>query len=203
MKKDNKKRRDWGTPLHASLFHTFSSSRSVGMRDIKGVRTASLYPGLRPSGMTSKAAGFTLVELLVVVLIIGILAAVALPQYQLAVGKSRVMAVMPLLINIKKAEKIYYLENGEYTYIPAQLDLPITMWNSNNPTNGMINEHFSINFGSIYANGSYCPNRGLNNYYSPCSQEEFQYRINFQEDSEKIICKGITDLGKKLCTLFP
>ena len=46
------------------------------MRDIRGAKDASLYPGLQISGMTSEAVGFTLIELLVVVLIIGILAPV-------------------------------------------------------------------------------------------------------------------------------
>ena len=62
--------------------------------------------------------GFTLVELLVVVLIIGILSSVALPQYQKAVNKSRVAGYWPVLKNIAEAAKICKLEKGS----PCTLD---------------------------------------------------------------------------------
>lgn len=72
-------------------------------------------------GMTRK--GFTLIELLVVVLIIGILASVALPQYEKAVEKSRVAQMYPLVKDLAEAEQAYYMANGAYTCDFSLLDI--------------------------------------------------------------------------------
>lgn len=67
--------------------------------------------------------GFTLIELLVVVLIIGILASVALPQYTKAVEKSRSTEAITLLSNLAKAEEIYALATNSYTNDMNSLDI--------------------------------------------------------------------------------
>lgn len=67
--------------------------------------------------------GFTLIELLVVVLIIGILSAVALPQYNKAVEKSRSAQPLSIIKSVLGAQQRYYLANGNYTVNLEDLDI--------------------------------------------------------------------------------
>lgn len=61
----------------------------------------------------NNSRGFTLIELLVVVLIIGILASIALPQYRKAVEKARAVQVISFADAAKKAISIWLLRNGQ------------------------------------------------------------------------------------------
>lgn len=67
--------------------------------------------------------GFTLIELLVVVLIIGILASVALPQYTKAVAKSRYSQLITAGKSLKDAMEVYYMANGNYPQYWGDLDI--------------------------------------------------------------------------------
>lgn len=88
--------------------------------------------------------GFTLLELLVVVLIIGILAAIALPQYQHVVDKSRYANLMNITKAIAEANERYYMVHDKYSTNFSKLDIDI-------PANSMSN-----NKAIAYFDWGYC-----------------------------------------------
>ncbi len=69
--------------------------------------------------------GFTLLELLVVVIIVGILAAIALPQFGKATEKARQSEAMNILGAIRTAELIYYQENATFTTTASTLAVDV------------------------------------------------------------------------------
>lgn len=61
-----------------------------------------------------RQAGYTLIELMIVVAIVGILAAIAIPSYNEQVSKSRRVDAQAALSGLAQAMERHYTENGSY-----------------------------------------------------------------------------------------
>ncbi|CAH1544706.1 MULTISPECIES: pilin [Vibrio] len=61
-----------------------------------------------------KQQGFTLIELMIVVAVIGVLAAIAIPQYQKYVAKSEVASALATMTGVKTNVEAFAVENGEF-----------------------------------------------------------------------------------------
>jgi len=66
---------------------------------------------LRPTGR----CGFTLIELAIVLLLIGILAAMATYTYGMMINKARMTQAKTVLDHLTKTEAIYFSDNERYT----------------------------------------------------------------------------------------
>jgi len=74
--------------------------------------------------------GFTLIELLIVVVVIGIIVAIAIPRFRDTKGKANSAAIRSDLRNLVTAEEAYYYDNSEYTDDLSQLKYT--------PSNGVV-----------------------------------------------------------------
>ena len=135
---------------------------------------------------------FTLIELLVVVLIIGILAAVALPQYNLAVAKTRVNRLLPLMADIKQAQTAYYLANGSWATEFSALDVDM-------PSGVVANKSTA---GYLWYKDFGC---ALGSYKMECWVHNTATLLGQYYSGDTLTCQAVTnngsnlDFGKKLC----
>ena len=136
-------------------------------------------------GMTANCMGFILIEVLVVVLIIAVLAAVALPQYQKAVQKSRFASLKPLAKSVKDAQELYYQRYGQYASQAQLGDLDIGI-----PSNAGI--ELSDREGHDFVRASHT-GLGHNNYVA-----YLEHSANF---AGNIYCEALTgdEQAENLC----
>lgn len=70
--------------------------------------------------------GFTLIELMTVVIIVGILAVVAIPLYRAQLNRARASEGAALLGSVLTAERVYYAEHSTYTSSYSDLGIDTT-----------------------------------------------------------------------------
>ena len=84
----------------------------------RAVMTFRSYKRTRSQGrfpMRASRRGFTLIELLIVVVIIGILAAIAIPKFQSTKGKAYYAGMRSDLHNLMTAQEGFFYDHSSYT----------------------------------------------------------------------------------------
>ena len=81
--------------------------------------------GMNRSGPLARnrfAAAFTLVELAVVVVVIGVLAAFAVPHFMTSVERTKAAEAFDYLSSLRSAQERYHARQGQYADAVAKLD---------------------------------------------------------------------------------
>lgn len=150
---------------------------------------------------------FTLIELLVVVLIIGILSAIALPQYTKAVEKSRLAEAFTNAKALQDSIDLYVLEKG----LPTEsIDLGDDVFTIGLSGGGMSDG--SVCEDQCYVTPKYC-------YDATCTSvgcyvdvyrrngTSFEYTLSYVRDTAGNWTKKCwtqdTDLGRSICKSLP
>lgn len=102
--------------------------------------------------MKHRKAGWSIIELAIVVLIIGILAALAIPLFAMIIKKSRFSTLANDLRTHSEAFQNYAMEEGDFpsshttagTFVPGMEELLSHKWRDKTPVGGAYTWEFSL-----------------------------------------------------------
>ncbi len=114
--------------------------------------------------LKEKQSGFTLVELIVVVVIIGILSSIAIPSFQNASEKAKQKEASSLIASYLKAAQAYYTENSITPYRSSDIGqyITVTGCRQGNPQYCKTNNSSLINWSGSSRTQWYSPNGHYN-----------------------------------------
>ena len=132
--------------------------------------------------------GFTLLELLVVVLIIGILAGIALPQYKYVKYKTQFVQLRTVVDALVRAQKMYYITHDKYAERLDDLDIEFPEGGTLS-NNGLVVTYKNwniaqMNEGHYVILARFSGNSPVNYYHYYSGRKE---------------CRARNNLGKKVC----
>lgn len=157
----------------------------------------------------SKAKGFTLIELLVVIVIVGILSAVAIPQFLNQVRRSRTAEAQAALTAVGRASEVYRLDFSQYPnhYTTIQYGCPTDYCGSRQDK--YMNDPWSApnyqtpvasDISSTSPQGMRWDTTATNNKYINASGNRIQCTIGLGS-RETVVATAATFVGKS-CNVF-
>ena len=101
-----------------------------------------------------KKNGFTLIEMMIVLIILGVLIMVALPAYQNSVIKSNRVAGRGVLMDLASRQEQFFINNKSYTNSLTDLGLPADYYVDNQAERvALADAIYQINLSTVGGNG--------------------------------------------------